>query len=123
VAALSNPAIAFFARRDLLGAGVDSVGALWELPEVRRVLGKQTQDGSWRYQGGKRSIRSRENYDQLETFRQLGILVEKFGFTRGGRPAMIHTLVGFMVWLFASGQSASKRTSRLGSRITSAPGA
>ena len=24
----------------------------------------------------------RENYDQLETFRQLGILVEKFGFTR-----------------------------------------
>jgi hypothetical protein len=27
-------------------------------------------------------VRSRENYDQLETFRQLGVLVEKFGFTR-----------------------------------------
>jgi Squalene-hopene cyclase C-terminal domain len=82
VAASSNPAIAFFGRRDLLGAGVDPVGALWELPEPRRVLAKQTQDGSWRYPGGKRSIRSQENYDQLETFRQLGILVEKFGFTR-----------------------------------------
>ena len=46
------------------------------------MLGKQAQNGSWRYPGGKPSIRSRENYDQLETFRQLGILVEKFGFTR-----------------------------------------
>ena len=46
------------------------------------MLGKQAEVGSWRYPGGKRSIRSQENYDQLETFRQLGILVEKFGFTR-----------------------------------------
>jgi hypothetical protein len=38
--------------------------------------------GSWRYPGGKRAIRSEENYDQLETFRQLSVLVEKFGFTR-----------------------------------------
>ena len=46
------------------------------------MLGKQSPDGSWRYPGGKRAIRSQENYDQLETFRQLGILVEKFGLTR-----------------------------------------
>jgi hypothetical protein len=46
------------------------------------VVGKQNQNGSWRYPGGKHSIRSQENYDQLETFRQLGILVEKFGFTQ-----------------------------------------
>ena len=46
------------------------------------MLGKQSPNGSWRYPGGKRAIRSRENYDQLETFRQLAILVEKFGLTR-----------------------------------------
>ena len=78
----SNTAIAFFARRDLLGSGSEPVGVLWDLPEARRVVARQSQNGSWRYPGGKRSIRSQENYDQLETFRQLGILVEKFGFTR-----------------------------------------
>jgi hypothetical protein len=82
LASSGNAAIAFFARRDLLGGSADPVGALWDLPEARRVLGKQTDNGSWRYPGGKPSIRSQENYDQIETFRQLGILVEKFGFTR-----------------------------------------
>ena len=78
----SNTAIAFFAGRDLLGSGSEPAGALWDLPEARRVVGKQAANGSWRYPAGKNSIRSQENYDQLETFRQLGILVEKFGFTR-----------------------------------------
>ena len=82
LASSSNAAIAYFARRDLLGGGDDPVGVLWDLPEARRVLGKQSPNGSWRYPGGKRAIRSEENYDQLETFRQLGVLVEKFGFTR-----------------------------------------
>ncbi len=82
LASSSNAAIAYFARRDLLVGGDDPVSVLWDLPEARRVLGKRTPNGSWRYPGGKRAIRSQENYDQLETFRQLGILVEKFGLTR-----------------------------------------
>jgi len=82
LASSGNAAIAYFARRDLLGGGDDPVSVLWNLPEARRVLGKQSTNGSWRYPGGKRAIRSQENYDQLETFRQLGILVEKFGLTR-----------------------------------------
>ena len=75
-------AIAYFARRDLLGGGDDPGSVLWDLPEARRVLGKQSPNGSWRYPGGNRAIRSQQNYDQLKTFRQLGILVEKFGLTR-----------------------------------------
>src|SRR5581483_3445988 len=82
LASSDNAAIAYFARRDLLGGTVDPVSVLWDLPEVRRGLGKQRPDGSWRYPGGRRAIRSQENYDQLETFRQIGILVEKFGMTR-----------------------------------------
>jgi hypothetical protein len=82
LASSGNTAIAFVARRDLLGGGSEPVGVLWNLPEARKVVARQSQSGSWRYACGKRSIRSQENYDQLETFRQLGILVEKFGFTR-----------------------------------------
>ena len=77
-----NAAIAYFARRDLLGGSDDPISVLWDLPEARRVLGRQTPNGSWRYPAGTRAIRSQENYNQLETFRQLGILVEKFGLTR-----------------------------------------
>jgi hypothetical protein len=77
-----NAAIAFFARRDLLGSDPGPVSALWNLPDARKIVAKHNPDGSWRYPGGKPHVRSRENYDQLETFRQVGILVEEFGFSR-----------------------------------------
>ena len=82
LASSSNPAIAFFARRDLLGAYRGPVSDLWRLREPQRIVRRQSADGSWSYPGGDRGLRSPENYDQIETFRQLGILVEKYGFTR-----------------------------------------
>jgi len=82
-----NEAIAFYAQRDLLGQDVGSVSRLWELPEARRILARQQPDGSWCYPGGKPHIRSRAGYDQLEAFRQFGILVQEFGFTRN-HPAI-----------------------------------
>jgi hypothetical protein len=82
LASSSNPAIAFFARSDLLGECAGPVSALWELREPLRIVRRQTASGAWSYPGGNRSLRSPENYDQIETFRQLGILVEKYGFTR-----------------------------------------
>ncbi len=78
----SNPAIAFFARRDLLGEQPGPVSDLWELREPLRIIRRQTSEGSWSYPGGNASLRSQENYDQIETFRQLAILVEQYGFTR-----------------------------------------
>jgi hypothetical protein len=77
-----NAAIAFFAKRDLLGSDVGPVSTLWDLPEARKIVARQNPDGSWRYPGGKPHVRSCENYDQLETFRQVGMLVEEFGFNR-----------------------------------------
>ena len=82
LASSENAAIAFFARRDLLGSNAGLVSALWDLPEARKIVARQNPDGSWRYPGGKPHVRSRENYDQLETFRQVGMLVEKLGFSR-----------------------------------------
>ncbi len=82
LAASSNAAIAFFAQRDLLDRQPGSVRALWELREPIRIIRRQTPEGSWTYPRGRQALRSRENYDQIETFRQLAILIEQYGFTR-----------------------------------------
>lgn len=79
----TDEAIRYFARRDLGGEDVGPVRRLWALPEPRRLLRRQGPAGSWKYPGrGTRRIRSEEDYDQLETYRSLGILVEKYGMTR-----------------------------------------
>jgi len=78
-----NEAIRYYARRDLLGEAVPSIASLWELNEVRRLVRKQKDNGSWPYRGARRTyLRSADNYDQLETYRMVGELVEKFGMTR-----------------------------------------
>jgi hypothetical protein len=80
--ACGNPAVEFFARRDLLQEKTRPVSRLWELPEVAKLLRRQREDGSWKYPGGNEEIRSRSDYDQLETYRMLGLLVEKYGLDR-----------------------------------------
>jgi len=77
-----NVAVSYFSRRDLLEERVEPVEELWELAEPERIIARQQSDGSWRYPSPKLEIRSQENYNQLETYRMLGILVEKYGFTR-----------------------------------------
>lgn len=78
-----NLAIEYFTRRDLLNEKVSPVSSLWELHAVLSILKKQQDNGSWKYPGKIRGdIRSRENYDQLETYRMLGELVEKYGLNK-----------------------------------------
>lgn len=80
--AAESGAIRYYARRDLLGESVPSIASLWELNQVRRLLRKQKDNGSWPYRGARRTyLRSAESYDQLETYRTVGELVEKFGMT------------------------------------------
>lgn len=67
---------------------VPPVESLWKLNDVQALLRKQNDDGSWRYRAVRRtSLRSGENYDQLETYRIIGQLVEKSGMTRA-HPAV-----------------------------------
>jgi hypothetical protein len=82
LACSGNAAISFFASRDLLGIETGSLSTLWDLPQARRILARQSRGGSWHYSGGKSHVRSQSGYDQIETFRQAAALVEKFGFTR-----------------------------------------
>jgi len=77
-----NEAVEYFAKRDLLEEKVNSIETLWQLPSAVKILQKQQKDGSWKYHSGKSYIRSQQNYNQLETYRILGQLVELYGLTR-----------------------------------------
>lgn len=74
--------IRYFSRRDLLGEDVGSIQQLWLLPEPRKILDSQQASGAWKYHGGREQIRPEEDYNQIETFRILRLLVENFGFNR-----------------------------------------
>ena len=80
--ATDNEALRYFVRRDLRGEEVGSVEGLWELPQVVKILRKQQEDGSWKYPGGRPEIRPQANYNQLQTYKTLMDLVEKYGLTR-----------------------------------------
>ena len=75
-----NRAIEYFTRRDILDEKVEPIETLWELPEIKKIFSRQQEDGSWKYPGGgKEHLRSQEDYNQIETYRILGELVEKHG--------------------------------------------
>jgi len=79
--AADDPALVYTARRDLLGEDTPA-GSLGELPGARQVIARQQPDGRWKYPGGNPDIRPPAAYDQLETYRQLAVLVYKFGLDR-----------------------------------------
>jgi hypothetical protein len=87
LAAWDDPALAWFVRRDLLQKTVPPVEILWELPEAVRRVRRQQANGSWRYPGKPFDPGAGTNYGLLETYRQLAILVEMFGFSRA-HPAL-----------------------------------
>jgi hypothetical protein len=68
--------------RDLRGANPGPVTSLWDLQPVQKILRKQQEDGSWKYPKKKTDPIEISGYKQLETFRQLGILVEKYLLNR-----------------------------------------
>ena len=74
-------AIILSSERDLLGRNSD-VEQLWQLPEVQKILRRQKQNGCWVYPTGKANVRSEENYNQLETYRNIAVLVEEYGLNK-----------------------------------------
>jgi hypothetical protein len=81
--ASKNQAINCFARRDLLEEEVEGIENLWQLPQVAKLFRRQQPDGSWKYPGGgKAHLRATEDYNQIETYRVLGELIEKYGMDK-----------------------------------------
>jgi hypothetical protein len=75
-----NKAVALFACRDLKGQLVQ-VQDLWQEREAQSLLKKQLPDGFWKYPT-KPGNTAEENLDQYQTFKNLGVLIEKYGFDR-----------------------------------------
>jgi len=77
-----NEPILYFTKRDLLEEEVKPIETLWILPSAIKIIKKQQEEGYWRYPAWKTKLDEPENYNLLETYRQLGFLVEKYGFTK-----------------------------------------
>lgn len=77
-----DQALAYYARRDLLQEKVDAFHIIWKQSEGLKILEKQQPDGSWRYPAHKTKNDSPTNYSLLETYRQLGILVDVYELNR-----------------------------------------
>lgn len=81
--AAGSPSLEYLARRDLLDEQVAPPEELWKGPKVEPLLRRQLDNGAWPYPGGgKPHLRSSEDYDQIETYRALGELVELHAATR-----------------------------------------
>ena len=91
--AADEAALRSMARRELLGETTPEINT-GELAGVRRIIARQQPDGRWKYPGGNPQIRSRAAYDQLETYRQLGVPVCKFGLDR--RHPAVAAAAGFL---------------------------
>ena len=74
-----DTALEYFTRQDLLENPPGDIQEIWVLPEVKKMLEKQNQDGSWTYPKRGEGAHPTENYHILQTYRILGILVEMYG--------------------------------------------
>ena len=80
--AWKDAALGYFVRRDLLEEPVPPVETLWKTKTALKLTQAQQPDGSWRYHGKSYDAQTGTNYNLIETYRILRILVEMFGFHR-----------------------------------------
>lgn len=79
-----NEAIKYFTLHDLCDRRDGSKWILQQMPEVKKILNKQENDGSWSYPGKKAF--EQVDYHQYQTYLNLAELVEKYGFNRKQEP-------------------------------------
>ncbi len=79
---ISNPFVQYFVRRDLQELPVDPVEHLWSHPNVTHILRKQQPDGSWPDRNPRKHKNSPTLYTIVETYRNLGYLVDLFQLDR-----------------------------------------
>jgi hypothetical protein len=81
--AWEDQALGYWVRRDLLGETGGPLESLWENSRATALVRVQQADGSWRYHGKSYDPETGTHYDLLETYRNLRVLVEMYGFHRG----------------------------------------
>jgi len=79
---INNPSLNYFVRRDLLNENPGNIEQLWNLPYAQKILNKQLINGAWPDKQKAKHEGQITNYLLLETYRNLGVLVEIFGFNK-----------------------------------------
>ena len=82
-----DEALTYFVQRDLAEQQVEWWRGYGSCPSRQRLVRKQRPDGSWKYPGNTRGGVPGQNYSLLETYRNMRVLVEQYGFTRA-HPAL-----------------------------------
>ncbi|MFC1489900.1 hypothetical protein ACFL6K_01695 [Candidatus Latescibacterota bacterium] len=77
-----NDAVTYFAKKFLLEESVEEVSALWELQEVKNIIKRQHSNGYWKSNSANKKKHPAQNYDLLETYRHVNILVNMYGLNR-----------------------------------------
>ena len=90
-----DPALSYFVQRDLLGNEVGPVETLWEIDAAASLVKRQRPDGGWRYPSKSFDLENGTNYDLLETYRSLRVLVEMYAFDH--RHPAIHQAMEFVM--------------------------
>jgi hypothetical protein len=83
----NNSSIIYFTKRDLMRDDQGSTEIPWSQKYATKLLHKQREDGSWRYPSKRSGEKYRQDYDQLETYRNLTQLVDLYEINRN-HPAI-----------------------------------
>lgn len=78
----ADQALIIACKRDLIDEDVLAPDELWQLPAAKAITKKQKENGSWKYGGTGPKRFPYNNYDLLETYRNLRFLIEVFGYTK-----------------------------------------
>lgn len=77
-----DDAVAYFARRDLLGEDAGLIEDVWDSPALKKILKKQKPDGSWKGSGKDADIYPPRHYDLSETWKQFRFLIDMYGMDK-----------------------------------------
>jgi hypothetical protein len=77
-----DEALTYFVKRDLAGKQRGPIETLWDLPEALRLARAQGEDGAWIYPSKSIDPVTGTNYYLIETYRNLRVLVETYGYNR-----------------------------------------
>lgn len=74
-------------ENDLLGERIQTLTDIWDSPVVTKIIEKQSEKGCWLYTGKRPGEEFGENYELVETWKMLRILIGKYALRRE-HPAM-----------------------------------
>jgi hypothetical protein len=73
-----EPAVAYFARRDLRNESVAGIQTVWDLPAVKTVIRRQLPSGTWPITASARAGGNPKGHCLVEAYRHLRVLVDQY---------------------------------------------